>query len=455
MTDVPRTAPAAIRLDRWTVTSGSNVNSRAAVVIRAAGHDWKASAEGNGAVDALFKAVDMALAPIVRRPPAAPRLRRPRPRRGSGRGGPGDGPDRATGRRARVAGPTAGTRARSTSPNTVAASIEAYIQALNAMLADESWAGAAEDARRAARAAGNRRPGARPRPSTTARPTTSTPPSGSTARGRGRAGPRHPDRRGRVQPVRGRRLGGARRLVRVPVADHGTRHRGVARGRRGRRGHAAAGRRLRSGRPRGRRRRAGSGPGRHRRRAVDGPSRGDGPPGDPVPGRLVRGDPRRRGGVRRGRRQLRVQPRRAAGRRARRGAPGPAAGRPARALDVGCRAPQPDPRPAAGRDRGGRRAAAAGPAAGPDELPHRRRAAGAVRGRRVRGGRRVAPPLRGADPRRRHAVARRPRLRGADPAARDRPGARRPGAASAPSSTGCARRTAGPTGRWRSRSRSR
>ncbi len=44
------------RLERWTVTSGSNVNSRAAVVIRAGGHDWKASAEGNGAVDALNKA---------------------------------------------------------------------------------------------------------------------------------------------------------------------------------------------------------------------------------------------------------------------------------------------------------------------------------------------------------------------------------------------------------------
>ena len=40
------------------MTSGSNVNSRAAVVIHGAGHDWKASAEGNGAVDALFRAVD-------------------------------------------------------------------------------------------------------------------------------------------------------------------------------------------------------------------------------------------------------------------------------------------------------------------------------------------------------------------------------------------------------------
>ena len=47
------------------MTSGSNVNSRAAVVIRAGDHDWKASAEGNGAVDALFKAVDLALAEVL------------------------------------------------------------------------------------------------------------------------------------------------------------------------------------------------------------------------------------------------------------------------------------------------------------------------------------------------------------------------------------------------------
>ena len=47
------------------MTSGSNVNSRAAVVIRAGDHDWKASAEGNGAVDALYKAVDSALVDVL------------------------------------------------------------------------------------------------------------------------------------------------------------------------------------------------------------------------------------------------------------------------------------------------------------------------------------------------------------------------------------------------------
>ena len=54
-----------MRLERWTVTSGSNVNSRAAVVVRGAGHDWKASAEGNGPVDALYRAVDRALSEVL------------------------------------------------------------------------------------------------------------------------------------------------------------------------------------------------------------------------------------------------------------------------------------------------------------------------------------------------------------------------------------------------------
>jgi 2-isopropylmalate synthase len=145
MTDTPRTAPAAIRLDRWTVTSGSNVNSRAAVVIRAADHDWKASAEGNGAVDALFKAVDMALAPIVGGRPLL---------LGYDVHALAEGPD-AEGRvTVRIAPPVASEGGRAdgryagevTSTNTVAASIEAYVQALTAMLGDESWAGATEDA---------------------------------------------------------------------------------------------------------------------------------------------------------------------------------------------------------------------------------------------------------------------------------------------------------------------
>lgn len=139
------TTPAAIRLDRWTVTSGSNVNSRAAVVIRAAGHDWKASAEGNGAVDALFRAIDEALADVIGGRPLllaydVHAL--------------AEGPD-AEGRvTVRIAPPVAAAGERAagryegevSSTNTIAASVEAYVDALNDMLADESWAGAAEEA---------------------------------------------------------------------------------------------------------------------------------------------------------------------------------------------------------------------------------------------------------------------------------------------------------------------
>jgi hypothetical protein len=45
--------PDALHLARWTVTSGSNAQSRGAVVIEAGDHHWQASASGNGAVDAL------------------------------------------------------------------------------------------------------------------------------------------------------------------------------------------------------------------------------------------------------------------------------------------------------------------------------------------------------------------------------------------------------------------
>src|ERR671912_454195 len=57
--------PPTLHLTRWTVTSGSNVQSRGAVVIEAGDHPGRPSAEGNGAVDALFKAVDAALADVL------------------------------------------------------------------------------------------------------------------------------------------------------------------------------------------------------------------------------------------------------------------------------------------------------------------------------------------------------------------------------------------------------
>jgi hypothetical protein len=140
----PASSPA-LHLTRWTVTSGSNVQSRGAVVIEAGKHHWRASAEGNGAVDALFKAVDAALVDVLQ---GHPRL---------------TGYDvhalaestEAEGlvivaieppvglEGARSSGLYQG-RARST--NIIAASIEGYIEALNAMLAEAHWAGAAETA---------------------------------------------------------------------------------------------------------------------------------------------------------------------------------------------------------------------------------------------------------------------------------------------------------------------
>jgi 2-isopropylmalate synthase len=147
MTDDPATDP--IRLERWTVTSGSNVNSRAAVVLHAGRHDWKASAEGNGAVDALLRAVDGALTDVLGGRPSLVAY---------DVHALAEGPD-AEGRVTVVVAPPASAEGPRSdgrytgevaSTNIVAASVEAYVDALNAMLGDPSWSGVAE-------AAGSRR----------------------------------------------------------------------------------------------------------------------------------------------------------------------------------------------------------------------------------------------------------------------------------------------------------
>jgi 2-isopropylmalate synthase len=145
-TEAGAEAPA-LHLTRWTVTSGSNVQSRGAVVIEAGTHHWRASAEGNGAVDALFKAVDAALVDVLQ---GHPRLT------GYDVHALAEGPE-AEGLVIVAIAPPAGLegerssglyqgRARST--NIMAASIDAYVEALNAMLAEAHWAGAAEAAGR-------------------------------------------------------------------------------------------------------------------------------------------------------------------------------------------------------------------------------------------------------------------------------------------------------------------
>lgn len=136
--DVP-----ALTLARWTVSSGSNIQSRGAVVLTSGESQWEASAEGNGPIDALYNAVDTALADVLSGHPrllaydihalsegtdaeAEVRVKVSPPEAAAGR--------RAIGRYVGVA--------RST--NIVAASIEAYCAALDQLLAEAHWAGATE-----------------------------------------------------------------------------------------------------------------------------------------------------------------------------------------------------------------------------------------------------------------------------------------------------------------------
>ena len=147
-----------LHLARWTVTSGSNAQSRGAVVIASGEHQWEASAEGNGPIDALYRAVDRAIAEVV---DGHPRLIQ------YDIHALAEGPD-AEGRvRVKIAPPTGASGERrggeyvgtAQSTNIVAASIEAYVEALNEMLGESHWAGAAESAgnRRRARAQHGRR----------------------------------------------------------------------------------------------------------------------------------------------------------------------------------------------------------------------------------------------------------------------------------------------------------
>lgn len=54
----------SLHLERWSATSGSERGSRANLVLSGGGHRWRANADGNGAIDALMRAVDNALAPV-------------------------------------------------------------------------------------------------------------------------------------------------------------------------------------------------------------------------------------------------------------------------------------------------------------------------------------------------------------------------------------------------------
>jgi hypothetical protein len=140
---------SSLRLLRWTVTSGSNTQSRGAVVIQSGDHQWDGRAESNGPIAALYRAVDAALADVL---DGHPRLLSYDVHALT------ESPDSEALVTVTVAPPEGASGERSDgryegvgrSENIVAASIEAYIEALNALLADERWAGATEEA-------GNRR----------------------------------------------------------------------------------------------------------------------------------------------------------------------------------------------------------------------------------------------------------------------------------------------------------
>jgi hypothetical protein len=141
MTDTPRDP---LHLARWTVTSGSNARSRGAVIIESADHQWRASSEGNGAIDALYTAIDKALAEILN---GHPRLL------GYDIHALGEGTDSEGTVSVRIAPPAAGGERGSgeyvgeaRGPNIIAASIEAYIVAINRMLGEAHWTGAPEAA---------------------------------------------------------------------------------------------------------------------------------------------------------------------------------------------------------------------------------------------------------------------------------------------------------------------
>jgi hypothetical protein len=64
-TDPAPAAAPAFAIERWSASSGSSRASRADLVLTGAGRTWRAHATGNGAVDALLRAVDLALGPVL------------------------------------------------------------------------------------------------------------------------------------------------------------------------------------------------------------------------------------------------------------------------------------------------------------------------------------------------------------------------------------------------------
>jgi LeuA allosteric (dimerisation) domain len=57
--------PAELTIESWSARSSSERQSYASLVLSGGGRLWRAHASGNGAIDALLRAVDDALAPVL------------------------------------------------------------------------------------------------------------------------------------------------------------------------------------------------------------------------------------------------------------------------------------------------------------------------------------------------------------------------------------------------------
>lgn len=73
-TPAPQSDPTALApeavfsIERWSASSGSDRSSRASIVLTGGGRRWHAHAAGNGAVDALMRAVDEAVGRVLPEP---------------------------------------------------------------------------------------------------------------------------------------------------------------------------------------------------------------------------------------------------------------------------------------------------------------------------------------------------------------------------------------------------
>ena len=120
-----------VSIDRWSATSGSERGSRASLVLHGGGHRWRAHADGNGAVDALMRAVDVALAPLLGEGVALATY-------DVHATGPGHETQALVSVSIRPRGDDGGPlfAGQATSENVLAASVGAYVDAVNALLVD-------------------------------------------------------------------------------------------------------------------------------------------------------------------------------------------------------------------------------------------------------------------------------------------------------------------------------